>query len=40
MKVSDEVEGMDHDDYARFMWDATNLVLRHGKRPVVWEEAG
>ena len=36
----DEVEGMDHDDYARFVWDAASLVLRHGKRPVVWEEAG
>jgi hexosaminidase len=36
----DEVEGMDHDDYARFMWDAASLVLRHGKRPIVWEEAG
>jgi hexosaminidase len=36
----DEVEGMDREDYVRFMWDAASLVLRHGKRPVVWEEAG
>ncbi|HET6550957.1 MAG TPA: family 20 glycosylhydrolase, partial [Solirubrobacter sp.] len=36
----DEVEGMDHDAYVKFMWDACSLVLRHGKRPVVWEEAG
>ncbi len=36
----DEVEGMDHDAYAQFMWDACSLVLRHGKTPVVWEEAG
>jgi len=36
----DEVEGMDHEAYVRFMWDAATVVLRHGKRPVVWEEAG
>ena len=36
----DEVEGMDHEDYVKFMWDACSLVLGHGKRPVVWEEAG
>jgi hexosaminidase len=36
----DEVEGMDHDDYVKFMWDAASIVLGHGKRPVVWEEAG
>ncbi len=36
----DEVEGMDHDDYVRFMWDACETVLRHGRRPIVWEEAG
>lgn len=36
----DEVEGMDHDAYVQFMWDACTIVLRHGKRPVVWEEAG
>jgi hexosaminidase len=36
----DEVEGMDHDDYVRFMWNACSLVLKHGKRPIVWEEAG
>jgi hexosaminidase len=36
----DEVEGMDHDAYVKFMWDAATVVLRHGKRPVVWEEAG
>jgi hexosaminidase len=36
----DEVEGMDHDAYVRFMWDACTLVLRHGKTPIVWEEAG
>ena len=36
----DEVEGMDHEAYVRFMWDAATIVLRHGKRPVVWEEAG
>jgi len=36
----DEVEGMDHDAYTRFMWDACTVVLRHGKTPVVWEEAG
>jgi hexosaminidase len=36
----DEVEGMGRDDYVKFMWDAASLVLRHGKRPVVWEEAG
>ena len=31
---------MDHDAYVRFMWDACTLVLRHGKTPIVWEEAG
>jgi hexosaminidase len=31
---------MDHEAYVRFMWDAATVVLRHGKRPVVWEEAG
>jgi hexosaminidase len=36
----DEVEGLDHDDYVRFMWDACSVALRHGKRPIVWEEAG
>jgi len=36
----DEVEGMDHDAYVRFMWDAATVVLRHGKTPIVWEEAG
>jgi hexosaminidase len=36
----DEVEGMDHDAYVQFMWDACTLVLRHGKTPIVWEEAG
>ena len=36
----DEVEGMDHDAYVRFMWDACELVRRHGKTPIVWEEAG
>jgi hexosaminidase len=36
----DEVEGMDHDAYVRFMWDACTLVGRHGKTPIVWEEAG
>ena len=36
----DEVEGMDHDAYVRFMWDACSLVRRHGKTPIVWEEAG
>ena len=36
----DEVEGMDHEAYVRFMWDACTLVLRHGKTPIVWEEAG
>ncbi|MDA0180654.1 family 20 glycosylhydrolase [Solirubrobacter phytolaccae] len=36
----DEVEGLEHEDYAQFMWDACSLVLSHGKRPIVWEEAG
>jgi hexosaminidase len=36
----DEVEGMPHDDYVKFMWDACSAALRHGKRPIVWEEAG
>ena len=36
----DEVEGMDHEAYVRFMWDACTLVQRHGKTSVVWEEAG
>jgi hexosaminidase len=36
----DEVEGMDREDYELFMWNACELVLRNGKRPVVWEEAG
>jgi hexosaminidase len=36
----DEVEGLSHEDYARFMWDACSVALRHGKRPIVWEEAG
>jgi hexosaminidase len=36
----DEVEGMDHEAYVKFMWDAATVVLRHGKTPVVWEEAG
>ena len=36
----DEVEGMDHEDYGRFMWEACSLALRLGKRPIVWEEAG
>ena len=31
---------MDHDAYVQFMWDACTLVLRHGKTPIVWEEAG
>ena len=31
---------MHHDDYVRFMWDAAAVVLRHGKTPIVWEEAG
>ena len=36
----DEVEGLDHESYVAFMWEACSLVLRHGKRPIVWEEAG
>ncbi len=36
----DEVEGMDHEAYVQFMWDAATVVLRHGKIPIVWEEAG
>jgi len=36
----DEVEGLSHEDYAQFMWDACTLVLSRGKRPIVWEEAG
>ena len=36
----DEVEGLSHEDYVQFMWDACSLVLQHGKRPIVWEEAG
>jgi hexosaminidase len=36
----DEVEGMDHEAYVQFMWDAATVVLRHGKTPIVWEEAG
>jgi hexosaminidase len=36
----DEVEGMDRDAYVRFMWDACTVVQRHGKTPIVWEEAG
>jgi hexosaminidase len=36
----DEVEGLAHEDYVQFMWDACALVLRHGKTPIVWEEAG
>jgi hexosaminidase len=31
---------MDHDAYVRFMWDAATVVLRHGKTPIEWEEAG
>ncbi len=29
----DEVEGMDHEDYVRFMWDVCSLALSLGKRP-------
>lgn len=36
----DEVEGLSHEDYVQFMWDACSLVIEHGKRPIVWEEAG
>lgn len=36
----DEVEGLSHEDYVQFMWDACSLVLRRGKTPIVWEEAG
>jgi len=36
----DEVEGLDHDDYEQFMWDVCSLASKHGKRPIVWEEAG
>ncbi|WP_053225755.1 family 20 glycosylhydrolase [Solirubrobacter soli] len=36
----DEVEGMDHEAYVKFMWDAASVVLRHGRTPIVWEEAG
>jgi hexosaminidase len=36
----DEVEGMDHEAYVKFMWDACTIVRRHGKTPIVWEEAG
>ena len=36
----DEVEGLDHEAYTAFMWEACSLALRHGKRPIVWEEAG
>jgi hexosaminidase len=36
----DEVEGLDHEAYVAFMWEACELALRRGKRPIVWEEAG
>jgi hexosaminidase len=36
----DEVEGLDHEAYVAFMWEACSVALRHGKRPIVWEEAG
>ena len=36
----DEVEGLDHEAYVAFMWEACTLALRRGKRPIVWEEAG
>ena len=29
----DEVEGLAHEDYVQFMWDACSLVLEHGKTP-------
>ena len=36
----DEVEGWTTRTTCAFMWDACSLALRHGKRPIVWEEAG
>ncbi len=36
----DEVEGLAHEDYVQFMWDACSLVIERGKTPIVWEEAG
>ena len=29
----DEVEGLAHEDYVQFMWDACSLVLERGKTP-------
>jgi hexosaminidase len=35
---ADEVEGMAHDDFAAFMTAAIEIVARHGKRMIGWEE--
>ncbi|HEX2078106.1 MAG TPA: beta-N-acetylhexosaminidase [Longimicrobium sp.] len=36
----DEVETLSHDDYARFIERVQEIVDRHGKRMVGWEEVG